>query len=120
MSVEFEIENNDIAVFRISGEFKLIEFQDAQRKCEELIKKVGKIKILVITDKFGGWEKTEEWGDWSFADRNDSYIDKIAIVGDEKWRDLIFAFTGKGFRPVDIEYFDEGQETSARRWLDAH
>lgn len=119
MSVEFEIENNDVAVFRISGELKKLNFEDAQRKCEELIKKVGQIKILVITENFEGWEKAEGWGDWSFADRNDSHIDKIAIVGDEKWRDLVFAFTGKGFRPVDIEYFDLGQETNARDWLDA-
>lgn len=120
MSVEFEIENNDVAVFRISGELKIQEFEDAQRKCEEFIKKVGQIKILVISDKFEGWEKAEGWGDWSFADRNDPYIDKIAIVGDDKWRDLVYAFTGKGFRPVDIEYFNKEHETGARRWLDTH
>ena len=117
MSVEFEIENNDIAVFKISGKLQLFEFENSQRKCEELIKTVGEIKILVIADDFDGWEKTEGWGDWEFADRNDANIRKIAIVGDEKWRDLVYAFTGKGFRPVDIEYFDSGYEENARNWL---
>ena len=119
MSVVFDIENKNIAVFRISGKLKLLEFEDSQCQCEELIKKVGKIKILVITDNFDGWEKSEKWGDWEFADRNDVNISKIAIVGDEKWRDLVFAFAGKGFRPVDIEYFDHGNETNARSWLDS-
>ena len=84
---------------------------------EEIIKKIGHLKILVVTEGFDGWEKSQGWGDWSFADRNDSFIEKIAIVGDEKWRDLVFAFSGKGFRPFAIEYFDSGQEASARQWL---
>ena len=117
MSVEFDIEGNDIAVFRISGKLQLLEFENSQRKCEELIKKVGDIKILVIADTFNGWENTEGWGDWSFAERNDANIRKIAIVGDEEWKDLVFAFTGKGFRPVDIEYFESGTEANARNWL---
>jgi len=117
MSIEFDLEDVDIAIFRISGKLRLDEFEAAQRKCEEIIKKIGHIKILVVTEEFDGWGKSEGWGDWSFADRNDSFIEKIAIVGDEEWRDLVFAFSGKGFRPVDIEYFDTGRETAARQWL---
>ncbi|MCZ6564718.1 MAG: STAS/SEC14 domain-containing protein [Gammaproteobacteria bacterium] len=109
MSIEFEQGNNDVAVFRVSGVLKKNEFEGAQCKIEEVIKKTGHMQILIITENFEGWEHSGDWGDWSFAERNDSYIDKIAVVGDEKWRDSVFAFTGKGFRPVAIEYFDAGQ-----------
>jgi len=42
---------------------------------------------------------------------------KLGYISDEEWRDLVFAFSGKGFRPVDIEYFDTGREIAARQWL---
>lgn len=119
MPIEFEIQNDDIIVFRISGELKIDEFNDAQSRCEEIIKKIGYVKFLVITKNFQGWERAEGWGDWSFAERNDPYIEKIAIVGDLKWKDLIFAFTAKGLRPVSIEYFDSEQEPKAWQWLNS-
>jgi hypothetical protein len=33
------------------------------------------------------------------------HIEKMAIVGDEKWRDDALAFTAKGFRSTAIELF---------------
>ena len=120
MSIKLELENGEIAVIRISGKLKLEEFLDAQRYCEEIIKNIGHVKILAITSEFEGWEKAEGWGDWSFAEKNDPYIKKIAIVGDENWKDLAFAFSGKGLRPVEIEYFDLGKEDTARLWLSSN
>ena len=117
MSIKFELEGDDVAVFCITGKLRLDEFQAAQRKCEEIINKVGQVKILAITSNFEGWEKSEGWGDWSFADKNDPYIKKIAIVGDEQWKDLAIAFSGKGLRPVEIEYFETGKENNARTWI---
>ena len=95
--------------FECQGYSKKNEFNGAQCKIKEVIKKTGHVQILILTENFEGWERSEGWGDWSFAERNDSYIDKIAVVGDEKWRDSVFSFTGKGFRSVAIEYFDAGQ-----------
>jgi hypothetical protein len=46
-------------------------------------------------------------------------IEKMAIVGDEKWRDETLVFTGKGFRPTAIEFFPTSRLAEARRWLAA-
>ena len=119
MPIDFRIQDSDVIVLRVSGELKIDEFQDTQLQCEEIIKTIGRVKLLVITENFQGWERAEGWEDWSFAERNDPYIDKIAIVGDPKWKDLVFAFTAKGLRPVSIEYFDSDQETKAWQWLNA-
>ncbi len=117
MSINFELEDKDIAVFRVAGKLRLSEFEVAQQKCEKIINEVGHVKILVITNNFEGWEKSKGWGDWSFADKNDPYIKKIAIVGDEKWKDLAIIFSGKGLRPVAIEYFESSKENNAREWI---
>jgi SpoIIAA-like len=45
------------------------------------------------------------------------HIEKMAIVGDEKWKDDAFAFTAKGFRPTTIEFFAESGLNEARTWL---
>jgi hypothetical protein len=45
------------------------------------------------------------------------HIEKMAIVGDEKWRDDALAFTAKGFRPTAIEFFGALRLNEARAWL---
>jgi hypothetical protein len=117
MPVNFKAESGNTGVFYISGQLRLADLEQCQNECEALIRSVGNIKILAILQDFQGWEKAKGWEDLSFADRNDRYIDKFAIVGDEQWKDLTYAFTAKGLRPVPIEYFASGEEDAARQWL---
>jgi stage II sporulation SpoAA-like protein len=117
MPIEFESDGN-LAVILVTGKLKMDEVDKAQKECEALIKDIGKVKLLILSESFAGWEKGEGWGDLSFSERNDPYIEKIAFVGEEKWRDLIYAFTGKGLRPVPIEFFTPEQEDKARQWLE--
>jgi hypothetical protein len=45
------------------------------------------------------------WGDVSFMMEQGQYIEKMAIVGDEKWRDDALAFTAKRiFAPPPSSY----------------
>ena len=118
MAIEMKVENNNLAVFHVSGKLGKDEHQQILLEIESLTQKIGQIKILVLLKNFEGWEKTEGWEDTSVSDRIDPYISKFAIVGDEKWRDLVLLFTLKGIRPVVIEYFDRDQEAAARQWLD--
>jgi len=118
MPIEIKFENKDLLVARVSGLLGKEELDREQQKSEEMIRKSGHAKILVITEGFSGWERDKGWDDMSFQARNDKYIERIAIVGDTKWRDLIFAFIGKGFRPAAIEHFGPGQEAVARQWLE--
>jgi hypothetical protein len=48
---------------------------------------------------------------------HDQEITKIAVVGEEQWRDLVFAFLAKGFRQAEVEYFLPGDLAKARAWL---
>ena len=119
MTIKFSLENKNIGIFHVSGKLGKDELEQAQNECEAAIKNFGSIKILVVLDNFQGWEKSKGWEDLSFQERNDPYINKMAIVGDKEWEDLAYAFTVKDLRPVPIEYFGEGQENAARTWLDS-
>lgn len=102
---------------KITGELKKAESDRMQAIAAEFIKREGKIRMLVFLENFIGWEKGADWADTSFQSKHDSDIEKIAIVGDEKWRNLVLAFTGKPFRPVEIEYFTPSQLEQAHAWI---
>jgi len=119
MSIEWKLENNNLALIHVSGKLGNDEHSQMLSVLESIIQKTGQIKILVLLKDFEGWEKAEAWEENSVLDRIDPHIKKFAIVGDEEWRDLVTLFTLKGMRPVPIEYFVKDQEATARQWLDS-
>ncbi|HXL09271.1 MAG TPA: STAS/SEC14 domain-containing protein [Candidatus Bathyarchaeia archaeon] len=86
---------------------------------KQTIAREGKIRALMIAEGFEGWERKADWGDVSFMMEQGQHIEKMAIVGDEKWRDDALAFTAKGFRPTAIEFFPASRINEARIWLNA-
>ena len=119
MPVSFKLEKNEICLINVTGKISVDELGIVQANCESVIQKNGSIKLLVILEGFEGWQKGIGWDDSSFAQRNDAFIKKFGIVGEEKWRDLSYVFTLKGLRPFPIEYFGAGQIKEARAWLDS-
>lgn len=117
MPIAWEYEDGGLVVFRVMGMLTKTGLDNAQTQAEPEIQKGG-AKLLVIADGFTGWDKDGNWEDLSFTERNDPYIEKMAIVGDEQWRDLAYTFTLRGLRGFPIEYFSAGEEAAARGWLD--
>lgn len=117
MPIEWSLEADNLVVCQVSGELGKAEHGQMLTEIGAMINKVGKIRILVKLVNFSGWERSAGWEDTSFTDNQDPYIKKFAIAGDEKWRDLVAAFTLQGLRPVPIEYFVD--ESAARQWLDS-
>ena len=116
MPIELNIEEGKLLVFDISGKLGKDEHQRILAEIESIIHKVGNIKILARLKNFNGWEASKGWEQAS-TENVDPYISKFAIVGDEKWRDLVTVFTLKGLRPVPIEYFADTTDEAARQWL---
>ena len=83
----------------------------------DAIRRCGKISALFILEDFHGWQREGDWGDISFMIEQDQNIAKIAVVGEEQWRDLIYAFLAKGFRQAAVEYFPSADLAKARAWL---
>ena len=77
---------------RISGTLTRSEVGQMQAAALEAIQRCGKISALFILDNFKGWKREGDWGDITFMMEHDNDIARIAVVGDEEWRDLIYAF----------------------------
>jgi SpoIIAA-like len=103
---------------KISGELTKSEVSQIQAAALEAIRRCGKISALFILDNFQGWKREGDWGDVSFLIEHDKEIAKIAVVGDEQWRDFVYAFLAKGFRGAEVEYFLPANLASARAWLE--
>jgi hypothetical protein len=87
-----------------------------QEAASDIIRQHGKIRMLVRAEKFTGWERNK-WDDFSFQAEHEDDIEKLAIVGDEKWRQLTLVFTGQGLRKFQIRYFSTPDLEKARGWL---
>jgi hypothetical protein len=118
MSAEIVSNPGNILTFKVSGRLDQPELAAAQKNAVEILRKQGKKRVLVIAENFQGWGKGD-WGDLSGQMALDSYIDRMAIVGDKKWEDLALLFTGKGVRRVAIEYFSSADLDKAEAWLAA-
>lgn len=116
MPIKQNIEENNLLVFDVSGKLEKNEYFQLQQEIEAIIRKVGKINILVRLKGFTGWQAARGW-EQTGTEHIDPYIRKMAIVGDEKWRDLVTVFTLQGLRPVPIEYFASTTDEEARQWL---
>ena len=117
MPVEIIDASGKLLQIRIRGMLKKADYDRIIQIAKEAIAREGKVWALAILDGVEGWERHEDWGDVGFMMEEGQQIEKMAIVGDEKWRDDALAFTAKGFRPTAIEFFPASRMNEARTWL---
>lgn len=73
--------------------------------------------VLIELRDFAGWSHEPEWENTAFLPANDSQVTRIAFVGDERWRDDVFMFTGQPMRSNEIAFFTSDQWIQAEAWL---
>ncbi len=117
MACEITRIDGEIVHIRLTGIMKSNDQQSMQDAGKKLIDQGIKPKLLVTLDSFQGWEKGADWGDVGFMLTAGKNITKIALVGDERWKDDAFAFVGKGLRPTEIEFFPAAAAKDAETWL---
>lgn len=117
MSAEIISNFNGVVTSRISGLLTESELSTVQKELFAIIGREGGVRLLIISEDFQGWDGASDWEDISFQSQSDPFINKMALVGDKKWKDLAFLFTGKGFREFPIEYFEPHELEKARAWL---
>ncbi len=118
MAIRIKAEANGLLIIRVSSLVTPEDMKQLQEAIVAAIKHYGKAKALVVLEAFQGWEKTDAWEDISIIPEYDKKIEKIAVIGDLKWRDEVFAFMGKPFRSASIEFFNPSQESEAHTWLE--
>jgi len=118
MAIQIETETNGLINLKISDLMTVEDMKKCQDAILSAIKRFDTLKGLIVLEAFQGWEKSKVWEDISFFSENEKNIEKIAVIGDLKWRDDMYAFLGGPFRSGSIEFFNSSQEPEARTWLE--
>ena len=119
MPVEIVDAAGKLLQLKIRGMLKKADHERILQIAKEAIAREGKVRALIIAEAFEGWERSGDWGDVSFMMDEGQHIEKMAIVGDEKWRADALAFTAQGFRATAIEFFPTSRINEALTWLNA-
>jgi hypothetical protein len=106
-------------LFRIEirGILHKADFDRCAQELKDHIDRVGAVKVLFVLDQFSGWAPTERWNDLSFYLTHGERIERIGIVGDERWRSETLMFAGEGMRKAPVKFFPAGYAAVARVWL---
>lgn len=108
--------SDDLVHVHVRGEMRV----DDQRAIHHLVTTLpgAPLRVLVTLEDFGGWEKSTAWNEAAgFLPEHGQRIARMALVGEERWREEALLFVGKGFRDTDIAYFPDDARRDAEEWL---
>ena len=120
MPITMQHEGANIYRLNMSGRLVKSEFDRVQESLAAEIGRIGPVRLLVVLSQFTGWDKDPNWGDLGFYVAHGDKIDRIAIVGDEKWRSETLMFASADLRRAPVEFFSSQDALdAARTWLAA-
>ena len=120
MPITIQHEGSNIYRLDVTGRLGKPELDRAQESIAAEIRRIGTVRLLFVLTKFDGWEQSANWGDLTFYVSHGDSIDRIAIVGDEKWRDETLMFASADLRRAPVEFFSSQDALAeARAWLAA-
>ncbi|HIP93815.1 MAG TPA: hypothetical protein EYH20_00585 [Leucothrix sp.] len=114
MIKEIPINESHIYAFEVSGKLVAEDYVTLRPRIERLLKKEGRISLLIKAENFEGWTLQAMWEDMKIGLEHDEDFLRIAFVG-SRLRDKILTEIGDFFLAAEIEYFDN--ESDALTWL---
>ncbi len=119
MSMTVRHERDNIYRVDVRGVIRSSEFEACQGELRTEIIRVGTLRLLFLLDGFEGWDAGGNWGDLSFYVSHGDFIERIAVVGEERWRSEALMFASADLRKAPVEFFPPDRLAGARDWLSA-
>jgi hypothetical protein len=101
---------------KLSGKLHDEDYKLFVPAVEDAVKKHGKIRMLAQFHDFHGWDARALWDDMKFATEFCTKIDRIALVGENRWQEWM-AKVCKPFTMAKVKYFDRAEIDAAWGWL---
>jgi len=118
MSIQLNEENDsNVLAIHVSGKLVKADYEQLVPEFERLVRQHGKLRLLFDMTDFHGWEASALWEDTKFAINHFADIEKLAMVGEERWQHGMATFC-KPFTTATIRYFDHSETDEAQKWLD--
>jgi len=113
-----EVADGKVIEIHLSGKLEKEAYHAFVPKTEELIKQHGKVRMLVVLNDFHGWDMGALWEDTKFDLKHFKDIEKLAIVGENKWEKGMTVFC-KPFTTASVKWFTHEELEAARTWIHA-
>ena len=101
----------------LRGRLHADDLKELERTAASEIRRAGPIRLMVELIEFAGWEAAENWHDLGFYVHHGDDIERIAIVGEGRWRSEALMFAGAGLRKAPVEFFESREAARADAWL---
>ena len=102
--------------FRLSGKLHDEDYKTFVPLVDESIAAHGRTRILVHFHNFEGWDTHALWDDIKFATTHCTTIERIALVGENKWQKYM-AMVCRPFTMAKLQYFDISDISAAEAWV---
>jgi len=102
---------------RARGKLTKEDYAEFVPEVERLIKKHGKIRILLDMHKFEGWDAGALWQDVKFDVKHFNDIERLALIGEKRWQEGMSKFC-KPFTTAIVRYFEHPQTEEAWDWIE--
>lgn len=116
MPLSFGHESGILEV-RVSGTLTPSLQAQAAGAVREAIGKHGNVRLLIVLENFDGWSRSDDWEKAPIHFEFDAHLERVAVVGDPRWKDDLLAFLGLPLRDVPFEYFAPDRAAEVRPWL---
>lgn len=101
----------------VSGKLDKADYETFVPAFEESVRLHGKVRVLFDMTDFHGWDASAVWADTKFGLKHFSDIERLAMVGVERWQHGMAIFC-KPFTTAAVRYFDQVDVAKARAWLE--
>ena len=119
MSVRLNtLDGGKLLEVEVSGKLTREDYRHFVPEFERLHGEHGKMRLRFEMKDFHGWEAGGLWEDLKFDMRHFADLDRVAMVGDQRWEKGMAGFC-KPFTKAKVRYFDWDHAGDARQWLQA-
>jgi len=107
---------DNIVGLRVSGKLTTEDYAVIIPEIEQRMQKYDKIRLFIELHDFHGWTAGAMWEDIKFDFKHFSDVERIAVVGENKWEKGMTLFF-KPFTRAEVRYFDQNHLGEAKSWI---
>ena len=111
----FDDTENGIVRIDFVGQVGPADYQISGPEFEKIIKTRKPLRLLFDWTRFSGWSEDADSQKFFIRTRHQGDFERIAIVGEHKWRSAVTEFDG--LLDAEVRLFDVGDAGKAMRWL---
>ena len=117
MPIQLTEENDGkVLAVHLNGKLVKADYERFEPEFERFVRQDAKLRVLFDLNGFQGWDAGPRWDDFKFNHKHSANIERLAMVGDKKWRHGMATFC-KSFAKATTRHFGHADASKARTWL---